>query len=127
MGNVKPTPKSDQEDGYEPMGRAPLNMETWIAQKNKEFSAILVSDADTRNINRKSVDETNYVPKIEIDGLVQKQQEEEVEVNILQRNSSNKSIKSDSSTKSKDSKESKKTKERKRQNSQRTTKAREGC
>merc|ERR1712080_769412 len=116
------TPKSDQEDGYEPVGRAPLNMETWIAQKNKEFSAILVSDADTRNINRKSVDETNYVPKIEIDGLVQKQQEaEEVEVNILQRNFSNKSIKSDSSTKSNDSKE------RKRQNSQRTTKARDGC
>merc|ERR1712080_467294 len=112
--NVKPTPKSDQEDGYEPVGRAPLNMETWIAQKNKEFSAILVSDADTRNINRKSVDETNYVPKIEIDGLVQKQQEaEEVEVNILQRNFSNKSIKSDSSTKSKDSKESKKLKKEK--------------
>merc|ERR1711962_1802650 len=112
--NVKPTPKSDQEDGYEPVGRAPFNMETWIAEKNKEFSAILVSDADTRNINKKSVDKTNEVPKIEVDGLVQKHPEaEEVEVNSLQRNFSQKSIKSDSSTKSKDSKESKKLKKEK--------------
>merc|ERR1712080_11853 len=26
--------RNDQEDGYEPVGKAPLNMETWIAEKN---------------------------------------------------------------------------------------------
>merc|ERR1711971_952429 len=52
--------RSDQDNGYEPVGKAPLNMdkaplnmETWIAEKNNEFNAIMVSDADTRNITER--------------------------------------------------------------------------
>ena len=61
--------RSDQEDGYEPVGKAPLNMETWIAEKNNEFNAIMVSDADTRNINRKAKKESKIatVPHVNME------------------------------------------------------------
>merc|ERR1712227_278616 len=61
--------RSDPEDGYEPVGKAPLNMETWIAEKNNEFNAIMVSDADTRNINKKTVKESKVatVPHVNLE------------------------------------------------------------
>merc|ERR1712192_345723 len=114
--------KSDQEeDGYEPVGKAPpnmdkapLNMETWIAEKNNEFNAIMVSDADTRNINRKAKKESKIatVPhvNVEVVGGNKNNEMENVELIHLQRSLSEKSFKSNSSEKS-SSKEKKRIKE----------------
>merc|ERR1719397_1466121 len=96
--------RSDQEDGYEPVGKAPLNMETWIAEKNNEFNAIMVSDADTRNINRKAKKESKIatVPHVnmEVVGGNKNNEMENVELIHLQRSLSEKSFKSNSSEKS---------------------------
>merc|ERR1711971_1242502 len=107
--------RSDQEeDGYEPVGAAPLNMETWIAEKNNEFNAIMVSDADTRNINRKAKKESKIatVPHVnmEVVGGNKNNEMENVELVHLQRSLSEKSFKSNSSEKS-SSKEKKRIKE----------------
>merc|ERR1712037_475742 len=108
--------RSDQEDGYEPVGKAPLNMETWIAEKNNEFNAIMVSDADTRNINRKAKKESKVatVPhvNVEVVGGNKNNEMENVELIHLQRSLSEKSFKSNSSEKSssKEKKESRKKK-----------------
>merc|ERR1712210_107023 len=107
--------RSDQEDGYEPVGnKAPLNMETWIAEKNNEFNAIMVSDADTRNINRKAKKESKIatVPHVnlEVVGGNKGNEMENVELIHLQRPLSEKSFKSNSSEKS-SSKEKKRIKE----------------
>merc|ERR1712192_358984 len=103
--------KSDQDDGYEPVGKAPLNidkaplnMETWIAEKTNEFNAIMVSDADTRNINRKAKKESKIatVPHVnmEVVGGNKNNEMENVELIHLQRSLSEKSFKSNSSEKS---------------------------
>merc|ERR1712037_233355 len=110
--------RSDQEDGYEPVGnKAPLNMETWIAEKNNEFNAIMVSDADTRNINRKAKKESKIatVPHVnlEVVGGNKGNEMENVELIHLQRSLSEKSFKSNSSEKS-TSKEKKRIKEKKK-------------
>merc|ERR1711874_797408 len=100
--NSVKTPRSDQEDGYEPVGKAAITMETWIAEKNNEFNAIIVSDADSRNIHRKLEDKDtiNSVPPSEVDTTVSKSTDfDGVELFHLQRNLSDKSIKSDSSSK----------------------------
>merc|ERR1711974_346250 len=106
--------RSDQEYGYEPVGKAPLNMETWIAEKNNEFNAIMVSDADTRNINRKAKKESKIatVPhvNVEVVGRNKNNEMENVELIHLQRSLSEKSFKSNSSEKS-SSKEKKRIKE----------------
>merc|ERR1712192_108044 len=114
--------RSDQEeDGYEPVGKAPLNidkaplnMETWIAEKNNEFNAIMVSDADTRNINRKAKKESKIatVPHVnmEVVGGNKNNEMENVELIHLQRSLSEKSFKSNSSEKG-SSKEKKRIKE----------------
>merc|ERR1711981_1073530 len=106
--------RSDQEDGYEPVGKAPLNMETWIAEKNNEFNAIMVSDADTRNINRKAKKESKIatVPhvNVEVVGGTKNNDMENVELIHLQRSLSEKSFKSNSSEKS-SAKEKKRIKE----------------
>merc|ERR1712228_850462 len=107
--------RSDQEDGYEPVGKAPLNMETWIAEKNNEFNAIMVSDADTRNINRKAKKESKIatVPHVnlEVVGGNKGNEMENVELIHLQRSLSEKSFKSNSSEKSSSKKEEKKMEE----------------
>merc|ERR1712037_1090925 len=109
--------RSAQEDGYEPVGKAPLNMETWIAEKNNEFNAIMVSDADTRNINRKAKKESKIatVPhvNVEVVGGNKNNEMENVELIHLQRSLSEKSFKSNSSEKS-TSKEKKRIKEKKK-------------
>merc|ERR1711934_632721 len=107
--------RNDQEDGYEPVGnKAPLNMETWIAEKNNEFNAIMVSDADTRNINRKAKKESKIatVPHVNVEGRGENKNNEmeNVELIHLQRSLSEKSFKSNSSEKS-SSKEKKRIKE----------------
>merc|ERR1712037_432063 len=109
--------RSDQEDGYEPVGnKAPLNMETWIAEKNNEFNAIMVSDVDTRNINRKAKKESKIatVPHVNVEvvgpGGNKNNEMENVELIHLQRSLSEKSFKSNSSEKS-SSKEKKRIKE----------------
>ena len=106
--------RSEQDDGYEPVGKAPLNMETWIAEKNNEFNAIMVSDADTRNINRKAKKESKIatVPHVnlEVVGGNKGNEMENVELIHLQRSLSEKSFKSNSSEKS-SSKEKKRIKE----------------
>merc|ERR1711874_902458 len=106
--------RSDPEDGYEPVGKAPLNMETWIAEKNNEFNAIMVSDADTRNINKKASKESKIatVPhvNVEVVGGNKNNEMENVELIHLQRSLSEKSFKSNSSEKS-SSKEKKRIKE----------------
>merc|ERR1712215_363963 len=117
--NTKPSSskkeQNEQEDGYEPVGKAPLTMETWIAEKNNEFNAILVSDADTRNIDRKVEDKDNikHFPQIEVDDSVSKCiDSDDIPLIHLQRNLSNNSIKSDSNDKisTKNDKEAKKMK-----------------
>merc|ERR1712013_297792 len=95
---------SAPEDGYEPVGKAPLNMETWIAEKNNEFNAIMVSDADTRNINKKAVKESKVatVPHVNLEvvaGGNKNNEMENVELVHLQRSLSEKSFKSNSSEK----------------------------
>jgi len=95
---------SDPEDGYEPVGKAPLNMETWIAEKNNEFNATMVSDADTRNINKKAVKESKVatVPHVNLEvvaGGNKNNEMENVELVHLQRSLSEKSFKSNSSEK----------------------------
>merc|ERR1712218_309223 len=107
--------RSDQEDGYEPVGKAPLNMETWIAEKNNEFNAIMVSDADTRNINKKASKESKIatVPHVNLEvvaGGNKNNEMENVELFHLQRSLSEKSFKSNSSEKN-SAKEKKKIKE----------------
>merc|ERR1712110_1071128 len=109
--------RSDQEDGYEPVGnKAPLNMETWIAEKNNEFNAIMVSDADTRNINRKAKKKSKIatVPHVNVEVVGpegnKNNEMENVELIHLQRSLSEKSFKSNSSEKS-SSKEKKRIKE----------------
>merc|ERR1712001_548157 len=106
--------RSEQDDGYEPVGKAPLNMETWIAEKNNEFNAIMVSDADTRNINRKAKKESKIatVPhvNVEVVGGNKNNDMENVELIHLQRSLSEKSFKSNSSEKS-SAKEKKRIKE----------------
>merc|ERR1712211_168035 len=107
--------RSDPEDGYEPVGKAPLNMETWIAEKNNEFNAIMVSDADTRNINKKTVKESKVatVPHVNLEvvaGGNKNNEMENVELVHLQRSLSEKSFKSNSSEKN-SAKEKKKIKE----------------
>merc|ERR1712226_220993 len=106
--------RSEQDDGYEPVGKAPLNMETWIAEKNNEFNAIMVSDADTRNINRKAKKESKIatVPhaNLEVVGGNKGNEMENGELIHLQRSLSEKSFKSNSSEKS-SSKEKKRIKE----------------
>merc|ERR1712192_365447 len=98
--------KSDQEeDGYGPVGKAPPNMETWIAEKNNEFNAIMVSDADTRNINRKAKKESLKIAtvphvNVEVVGGNKNNEMENVELIHLQRSLSEKSFKSNSSEKS---------------------------
>merc|ERR1712192_217757 len=111
--------KNDQDDGYEPVGKAPLNidkaplnmdkaplnMETWIAEKNNEFNAIMVSDADTRNINRKAKKESLKIATVphvnmEVVGGNKNNEMENVELIHLQRSLSEKSFKSNSSEKS---------------------------
>merc|ERR1712223_391660 len=96
--------RSDPEDGYEPVGKAPLNMETWIAEKNNEFNAIMVSDADTRNINKKAPKESKVatVPHVDLEvvaGGNKNNEMENVELVHLQRSLSEKSFKSNSSEK----------------------------
>jgi hypothetical protein len=104
--NTKPdsvrTERSLEEDGYEPVGRDPGNMESWIAEKTNQFNAVVVSDADTRNIDRNWENKSIFTKNIGVQGSVS-----EANLNLLQRNFSNKSIKSDSSSKSKDSKDNK--------------------
>merc|ERR1711874_20361 len=83
-------------------GKAAITMETWIAEKNNEFNAIIVSDADSRNIHRKLEDKDtiNSVPPSEVDTTWAKSTDfDGVELFHLQRNLSDKSIKSDSSSK----------------------------
>ena len=106
---------SDPEDGYEPVGKAPLNMETWIAEKNNEFNAIMVSDADTRNINKKASKESKVatVPHVSLEVVAagnKNNEMENVELVHLQRSLSEKSFKSNSSEKN-SAKEKKKIKE----------------
>ena len=107
--------RSDPEDGYEPVGKAPLNMETWIAEKNNEFNAIMVSDADTRNINKKATKESKVatVPHVSLEVVAagnKNNEMENVELVHLQRSLSEKSFKSNSSEKN-SAKEKKKIKE----------------
>merc|ERR1712218_461532 len=107
--------RSDQEDGYEPVGKAPLNMETWIAEKNNEFNAIMVSDADTRNINKKASKESKVatVPHVNLEEVAvgnKNNEMENVELVHLQRSLSEKSFKSNSSEKN-SAKQKKKIKE----------------
>merc|ERR1712218_717443 len=107
--------RSEQDDGYEPVGKAPLNMETWIAEKNNEFNAIMVSDADTRNINKKASKESKIatVPHVNLEvvaGGNKNNEMENVELFHLQRSLSEKSFKSNSSEKN-SAKEKKKIKE----------------
>merc|ERR1712012_243774 len=106
---------SDPEDGYEPVGKAPLNMETWIAEKNNEFNAIMVSDADTRNINKKASKESKVatVPHVSLEVVAagnKNNEMENVELVHLQRSLSEKSFKSNSSEKN-SAKEKKKIKD----------------
>merc|ERR1712107_750263 len=106
---------SDPEDGYEPVGKAPLNMETWIAEKNNEFNAIMVTDADTRIINKKAVKESKVatVPHVNLEvvaGGNKNNEMENVELVHLQRSLSEKSFKSNSPEKN-SAKEKKKIKE----------------
>merc|ERR1712211_152437 len=107
--------RSDPEDGYEPVGKAPLNMETWIAEKNNEFNAIMVSDADTRNINKKASKESKVatVPHVSLEVVAagnKNNEMENVELVHLHRSLSEKSFKSNSSEKN-SAKEKKKIKE----------------
>merc|ERR1712200_234935 len=89
--------------------------ETWIAEKNNEFNAIMVSDADTRNINKKASKESKVatVPHVNLEEVVggnKNNEMENVELIHLQRSLSEKSFKSNSSEKS-SSKEKKRIKE----------------
>merc|ERR1712008_31125 len=81
----------------EPVGRAPLNMEAWIAEKNNEFNAIMVSDADSRNINMaEGMASVSRLPE-----------EEEFDLVHLQRKISNKNVPSEPSNKRKETRQNK--------------------